>query len=52
MTTQKKIEKKGYKVSYQSGTRNGLLSVTGVWLIKDNWRKLFDNITQAYNYTR
>lgn len=53
MTLQKKIEKKGYNVTYMSGMRNGQLSIVGVALTKDGdryFRKVFKNITAAYKW--
>jgi len=51
MITIKKIQKLGYTVKYMTGNRNGMTSIIGVLLTKDNsFRKEFKNVTQALKF--
>lgn len=46
MKTQQKIEKKGYKVTFNMGWINGMQSIVSVSAIKGNNRITEKNITQ------
>ena len=48
MTTQKKIESKGYKVSFNIGWVNGEQRVISVSATKGNYKNTTKNITQLY----
>ena len=50
MTTREKIEKKGYKVIYHSGFKNGVQTIVSVTASKLNGLRLVTkpNITQLY----
>lgn len=48
MSTQQKIEKKGYKVTFNMGWRNGEQSITSVSATKGNIKITANNITSLY----
>ena len=48
MTTQQKIEKKGYKVTFNMGYKNGEQAVVSVTATKLNAKVTADNITQLF----
>lgn len=54
MTTQQKIEKKGYKVVHNIGYRNGQQTIVSVSIRKDNGQfadgrtMTYPNVTKAY----
>lgn len=52
MTTQQKIEKKGYKVTFNMGWKNGEQSIVSVSATKGNQKVTADNITQLFKKLR
>lgn len=46
MTNQTKIEKKGYKVTFNMGYKNGRQTITSVTAIKGNTKVSADNVTR------
>lgn len=49
MTTKEKIEKRGYKVSYLSGYRDGEQCIIGCVAEKNNRKTEAKNITALFN---
>lgn len=49
MTTQTKIENKGYKVTFNMGSKNGEQSIVSVSAIKGNSKITEKNITALFN---
>lgn len=48
MKTQEKIEKKGYKVTYNIGWRNGIQSIVSVTATRGTYKVTERNITSLF----